>query len=429
MQKYSLDYKNINYGYYHFTKKKNIISISKYGLLPKRSSRTKYLEDTNKVFFFDGLNNILPLLNLWLNDCEIFPLLPGLFSLGSRIKGKNIISKTFLLLYFYWTKFFFIHKIFAYKYFDWILDNCVLLKLNIKNGIDFDKNDIDQIKNKDFNRDILIKVGYSPKYSNLNSTIMDKWNMHTLDNHLIASNKIKLCYIDNSNKLKDILIYCINNSSDDIKDKYPVLFKYLKNRKFKFNNYYNKLVKYGIKNEQIVYIDKIVNHAIRKNTYSFNFVPYHDIHHVKRCLYYSAMIVNRMNYKLTKNYINILFQACLYHDCGRSLFTMNHGKNGSKKVTKYLKNSSNISKIKILIEEHNKKNNNIDFKKYLYKNDDKEIIQLLSNILKDADALDRNRIKTFPWLKCNIKYLRTKEAKDLYQLSDNFLNFYNLNCK
>ena len=73
------------------------------------------------------------------------------------------------------------------------------------------------------------------------------------------------------------------------------------------------------------------------------------------------------------------------------------------------------------------KNTNIDYKHICpelcaYLN--KENIQILSNILKDADALDRNRIKVFKFAQCNPNYLRTNEAKEIYYISNIFLKKY-----
>ena len=55
MIKYEISLKDIDFNYFHFTKKKNIISIEEKGLLPKKSFHAQSLEVTKKVFFVEGL--------------------------------------------------------------------------------------------------------------------------------------------------------------------------------------------------------------------------------------------------------------------------------------------------------------------------------------------------------------------------------------
>ena len=111
------------------------------------------------------------------------------------------------------------------------LKKYVLLNLEIKEKKDFDFNDIDQIKSKGYKKEYLIKGGYSLKYSDLESVKMDKWNLHTFSNHGINAPKVKLCYVNNSSKMIDILNFALKNTQLNIKDVCPVLWKYLKSRK------------------------------------------------------------------------------------------------------------------------------------------------------------------------------------------------------
>lgn len=232
MRKYELSLKDINSNYFHFTKANNINSIKKNGLLPKISFHAQSLEDTKKVFFVEGLDNLLILFDCWINVCEKYPLIPGMFQLGTKIKGKNKLSKLFINLYFKWTEINKFHKLIAYKYFDYFLEKYILLNVNIKEEKDFSFNDIDQIKAKGYDKEFLIKGGYSLKYSDLNSIKMDKWNLHTYTNHGIGSSKLKICTINNSYNMIDILTYAINNTKINIKDVCPVLYEYLKKRKY-----------------------------------------------------------------------------------------------------------------------------------------------------------------------------------------------------
>lgn len=231
MEKYKLSSNDMNLNYFHFTKMKNLDSIIEKGLIPKISFHAQSLEVTKKVFFVEGLDNLLILFDCWINVCEKYPLIPGLFNLGTKIMKYKWFPKSIINAYFKYTEYNKLHKFIAYKYFDWFLKKYILLNLNIKENIDFSFEDIDQIKAKDYDKDYLIKGGYSQMYSDLESIRMDKWNLHTFSNHGIDSSKLKICYIGNSYKMSDILNYALDNTNLDIKRICPVLWQYLKNRK------------------------------------------------------------------------------------------------------------------------------------------------------------------------------------------------------
>ena len=72
-----------------------------------------------------------------------------------------------------------------------VFNNYILLNIDIKENVDFSFDEVDQIKAKGYNRDYLIKAGYSPKYSDLESSKMDKWNLHTFSNHGVSEEKNK----------------------------------------------------------------------------------------------------------------------------------------------------------------------------------------------------------------------------------------------
>jgi len=155
-----------------------------------------------------------------------------MFNLGTTIMKYKWFPKSIINGYFKWTEINKLHKFIAYKYFDWFLKKYILLNIDIKDGVEFCFNDIDQIKAKGYNKDCLIKGGYSLKYSNLESITMDKWNLHTFTGHGVNANKIKICCVDDSYKMINILIYALNHTKMDMKNICPVLWKYLKVRKY-----------------------------------------------------------------------------------------------------------------------------------------------------------------------------------------------------
>ena len=139
----------------------------------------------------EGLDNLLILFDCWIHLCGKYPLIPGVFILATKVRGNNAFSKTIIDAYFKWTNINKIHKFISYKYFDWFLNNYILLNIDIKENVDFSFDEVDQIKAKGYNRDYLIKAGYSPKYSDLESSKMDKWNLHTFSNHGVSEEKNK----------------------------------------------------------------------------------------------------------------------------------------------------------------------------------------------------------------------------------------------
>lgn len=192
----------------------------------------------------------------------------------------------------------------------------------------------------------------------------------------------------------------------------------------------NYLTSLGFKKNQINLIYDLINRGIKEQLYTKNHFPYHNIEHIEKVLCYCIWILNkkRKQGEKLKN-VDILLYSALYHDCGRSLMISNkiHGMVGAKIAVEKLKddfNGKNLNAIKLLIETHAKSNDVVDFQDYNFSNIERENIQILSNVLKDADALDRNRIKIFKIARCNPNYLRTEEAKEIYHASDLFLKKY-----
>lgn len=188
---------------------------------------------------------------------------------------------------------------------------------------------------------------------------------------------------------------------------------------------FDYLTNIGFSKNQIDMVNKLTDKAINQRLYSNTKIPYHNIKHIERVIMYSIWILNEKEKKgeLLENR-DVLLLAALYHDCGRnSVFNKMHGIIGAKIARDKLRNTMNykiINSICLLIETHAVSSDRVNFNNYNYTLKEKKNIQTLSDILKDADALDRNRIKLFPFLKCNVNKLRTLEAKDIYNNSDLF---------
>lgn len=233
MQQYLLNKKDLNLNYFHFTDKKNLESIKSNGLVPNIGNNAKNIEKTKKVFFVEGLDNLLILFECWINALYYIPVIPFIYKLGAFfLRHKwfpNIIGDS----YFKALKISKLHQKRAFRKLDKILDYGVLLKLDLEENIDFRYDDKDEIKSRGYIKRHLEICGYSEKYSDLNSNIMDKWNMHTLTDHTVDSKKIMICYLENNSfNLRDIFNYCLQNTKIDLKKVCPELSAYLKYKNF-----------------------------------------------------------------------------------------------------------------------------------------------------------------------------------------------------
>ena len=192
------------------------------------------------------------------------------------------------------------------------------------------------------------------------------------------------------------------------------------------------LYQLGISDENIELITNLVNRAIEEKLYTDTKDFQHDIKHIERVLIFVVSIINSMK---SKN-IEILFEkelllAALYHDIGKTAGASGrkHGIVGSKIFGEKLKNrldEKSIKIIQLLIETHAQDNDIITFEDNYFTEEEQEAIQLISNILKDSDALDRTRLNyPAPIGKCDKKKLRTDEAIELLPFADTLLKEYN----
>lgn len=138
-------------------------------------------------------------------------------------------------------------------------------------------------------------------------------------------------------------------------------------------------------------------------------LPYgvHGISHARRVLYLACNLAKY--YKLTEREWHMLAIACCYHDIGRTndLYDELHGLKSVRKLTKLgLDTEACLTDmeahvVNILIVYHALPDEYYPFKK-------NERWQLLYQILKDADGLDRMRFGDL-----DTKYLRLDQSKEL----------------
>lgn len=224
----SIDIKELNKTtvFLHYTDKRNVKSIFSVGLLPKIGKNSKNIELNKKVFFTEGFDNTLFLMDSWIKWLVLRPKSNFIYKCGCFYMTHKIFPKIVVdLIFKNWIKS--DKKVkYACEKLDNILKNSVFLKLDLVENVDFSYSDIDEVKNQSFSRK---QLGYVYTYgSDVSDSKMELWNMHTLKDKIIEPEKIKLIEINNNNCAKDIVLYMVDNTDLSIEDKCPFLVKYIK---------------------------------------------------------------------------------------------------------------------------------------------------------------------------------------------------------
>ncbi len=187
------------------------------------------------------------------------------------------------------------------------------------------------------------------------------------------------------------------------------------------------LSKYGLTLDDQNLISSLVDRAITEKLYIDTLDYQHDLKHIEKVLTYSKMIANRITSPINTS---LLMIAGLYHDIGKTTGASNqeHGEVGATRFEQMMKGKmadKDIRIVSLLIKQHALDSDTITFTDDTFSDAEKKEIQLMSDILKDADALDRNRLNyPAPMGTCDINRLRTSEAKEIYFLSDSFYQNY-----
>ncbi len=223
----SIDIKELNKTtvFLHYTDKINVKSIFSVGLLPKIGKNSKNIELNKKVFFTEGFDNTLFLMDSWIKWLVLRPKSNFIYKCGCFYMTHKIFPKIVVdLIFKNWIKS--DKKVkYACEKLDNILKNSVFLKLDLVENVDFSYSDIDEVKNQSFSRK---QLGYVYTCdSDVSDSKMELWNMHTLKDKIIEPEKIKLIEINNNNCAKDIVLYMVDNTDLSIEDKCPFLVKYL----------------------------------------------------------------------------------------------------------------------------------------------------------------------------------------------------------
>lgn len=166
------------------------------------------------------------------------------------------------------------------------------------------------------------------------------------------------------------------------------------------------------------------NYLMTQEHEIFYQVDDHDIKHSDDVTMFAYYIASKEGYKGSN--LQILLEAARYHDIGLMDSTpKNHGIAGANKYIKMCKSKLSPSHQKVvafLIQTHNMENlDNIrKFANSLFPNYNKQLIDVLcdmSNIVRDADALDRTRFPIFSFDYLNSKLLTHASAIELIEVA------------
>ena len=220
--------------FYHYTNIKNLDSILKNGLMPKKGINAKVIEKSKKIFFSQGETGILVIMDSWIKWLIAKPKSNLIYWIGAyllKIKYfPKIIHKTIITNNKKSKR----KNEWSYKKLKNILDNSIYLILNLEENIDFSYDDVDEVKTFSHYPASYIASLYAYD-SKVNENKMEYWNMHTFSNKIIEPEKISLLIYNNSYKASLIVKYLIEKNIDFVEKNCNHLYRYY-NYIYKNNN-------------------------------------------------------------------------------------------------------------------------------------------------------------------------------------------------
>ncbi len=216
---------DLKQSFFHYTNKQNLETILKNGLEARIGKNSLYVEKTPKVFFAEGEKGIITIMDVWLKWLTakisagklkywlytvIYIKIPFCIeSIPNNMLKKYLLSES--------------KRFKAYAKMKEILDDSIFLILDLEENIDFDYNDIDEVK-KTYNESFL-KLLY-PSDSDLKDYKMEYWNMHTYPNKTINPKKIALLKNQDNYDANSILVSIIEKDIKYVKTNYEFLYEY-----------------------------------------------------------------------------------------------------------------------------------------------------------------------------------------------------------
>lgn len=236
MKEILLDELDDNNSFFHFTREENLQSISEKGLRPKIGENSSFAEEEQPTIFFSkGKKGILENCDVWLkwymyhayNEDNFFGLYTGVGNVKAQVENwyQEFYSRTYLQDKEKQEKFF---SIIEQK-----MRHGVYLSLDLKEQEDFDYDEYDCIKARNLKEKSL---GNSVRYetskemygtfSNVDSTVVDSWNMHVKPNRIVNKEKIKQVITKEGNKdMLSVVTEVYKNKSSN--EHYDLLDKFM----------------------------------------------------------------------------------------------------------------------------------------------------------------------------------------------------------
>ena len=209
----------------HYTNIKNLRNISKKRLLPKVGANSRGIEKNKKIFFSEGIEASLIIMDIWINWLILKPKNKYIYRIGAFLLERNFPKEIYLFLFNKWKNS--DRKLnYACKKLNDILEKSIYLVLDLKENIDFSYTDIDEVKSAKF-PNVILKCFYDNR-SDIKRNTLEKWNMHTYINKTISREKISILKYMEEHNAKKILFYFIENKLDFVKENCKLLYYYYK---------------------------------------------------------------------------------------------------------------------------------------------------------------------------------------------------------
>lgn len=189
-----------------------------------------------------------------------------------------------------------------------------------------------------------------------------------------------------------------------------------------FMDIVNKLELLSPKEQDLLksYFQEFIDHKLYVTLYDRK----HDVNHVMRVALYVHILCNRL--KVETKYYDMVMMAAIYHDTGldRDKSKIESGLLAAKKFEECNKDNYEVQDLEIIkriIALYNDKSDELDFNGLGIKlKADMDKVKQIYFILKDADAIDRNRMD-YSFAKCKPRYLRLSQSKSLMEIADKVL--------
>lgn len=196
----------------HFTRAENIPSISQTGLQAVIGENAKGIEKTAKIFFAMGYANALKICDTWIKWFIFTNERQKYFNSIKNLKRDQSAFGTYEEIALQFRKAYIAGKLFtrenkqeAYeRFYEMALTNNYLI-LDLKVGVDYSMDDVDEVKIGGMPAD-LMKVMYATVTKKKGAPhCMEPWNMHTLPGKNIDKNQISMLAINGRTDMLAIL--------------------------------------------------------------------------------------------------------------------------------------------------------------------------------------------------------------------------------